>query len=160
MQSAVTLKLPQPALILVMLAFTASVGNAQSASFLEKVTGQTAQPVDPELAFSVKARNTGPQQVMLDFTVRPDYYLYRERISVTLKDAPAWRIKNIEFPQATIKEDKIFGRMPVYTRSFSVPVKLEGKPGSPASLFIQYQGCYGTLGVCYPPATAMLKVAP
>ncbi len=139
----------------------ASIGaHAQSGGFLEKLTGKTAEPVDPALAFSVKARTTGPQQVTLDFFIRPDYYLYRERISVALKDAPAWRIKNITFPPTTVKEDKIFGRSPVYTQSFSVPVQLEGKPGSPASLLVQYQGCFEPLGVCYPPQAATLKVKP
>lgn len=137
----------------------ASTG-AQSSSFMEKLTGKTNEPVDPELAFSVKARTIGPQQMAVEFSIRPDYYLYRERISVVLKDSPGWRIKSTVFPPTTIKEDKIFGRSPVYTQSFSVPVQLEGKPGSPASLLVQYQGCFEPLGVCYPPATAILKVTP
>lgn len=150
----------EQAFLAVAIVFAAADAQAQSGGLLEKLTGKTAEPVDPALAFSVKARTTGPQQVTLDFSVRPDYYLYRERISVTLKDSPAWQIKNTAFPPAAIKEDKIFGRSPVYTQSFSVPVKLEGKPGSPASLQVQYQGCFEPLGVCYPPATATLKVTP
>ncbi len=134
--------------------------GAQSSGFLEKLTGKTNEPVDPALAFRVKGRTTGPQQMAVEFYIRPDYYLYRERISVVLKDSPGWRIKSIVFPPTTIKEDKIFGRSPVYTQSFSVPVQLEGKSGSPASLLVQYQGCFEPLGVCYPPATAILKVTP
>lgn len=144
----------------VMIALASAGTHAQSAGLLEKLTGKTAEPVDPALAFNVKARTTGPQQVTLDFAIRPDYYLYRDRISITLKDAPAWRIKNIAFPPTTIKEDKIFGRSPVYIQSFSVPIKLEGKSGSPASLLVQYQGCFEPLGVCYPPAITTLKVMP
>ena len=127
---------------------------------MEKLTGKSNEPVDPELAFRVKGRTTGLQQMAVEFSIRPDYYLYRERISVVLKDSPGWRIKSTVFPPTTIKEDKIFGRSPVYTQSFSVPVQLEGKPGSPASLLVQYQGCFEPLGVCYPPATAILKVTP
>jgi thiol:disulfide interchange protein DsbD len=134
--------------------------GAQPSSFMEKLTGKTNEPVDPELAFSVKGRAIGSQQMALEFSIRPDYYLYRERISVVLKDSPGWRIKNTVFPPTTIKEDKIFGRSPVYTKSFSVPVQLEGKSGSPASLLVQYQGCFEPLGVCYPPATAIIKVTP
>ncbi len=150
----------EQAFLAVAIAFAAACAQAQSGGLLEKLTGKTAEPVDPALAFSVKARTTGPQQVMLEFSIRPDYYLYRERISVALKDSPAWRIQSIAFPPTTIKEDKIFGRSPVYTQSFTVPIKLEGKPGSPASLLVQYQGCFEPLGVCYPPATATLKVTP
>ncbi|HEY0844133.1 MAG TPA: protein-disulfide reductase DsbD N-terminal domain-containing protein [Noviherbaspirillum sp.] len=149
-----------PTAIAFAMALAAIGAQAQSGGVLNKLTGKSAEPVDPALAFSVKARSTGPQQVTLDFSVRPDYYLYRERISVTLKDSPGWQIKNTAFPPTTIKEDKIFGRSPVYTQSFSVPVKLEGKSGAPASLLVQYQGCFDPLGVCYPPATAILKVAP
>ncbi len=144
----------------VMIGLASTGAHAQSGGLLEKLTGKPAEPVDPALAFSVKARTTGPQQVTLDFSIRPDYYLYHDRINITLKDAPAWRIKNITFPPATIKEDKIFGRSPVYTQSFSVPIKLEGKFGSPASLLVQYQGCFEPLGVCYPPAITTLKVMP
>lgn len=149
-----------PAAIALAMTLAAAGAHAQSGGLLEKLTGKTAEPVDPALAFSVKARTTGPQQVTLDFFIRPDYYLYRERISVALKDAPAWRIKNTAFPPTTIKEDKIFGRSPVYTQSFLVPVQLEGKPGAPASLLVQYQGCFEPLGVCYPPATTILKITP
>ena len=149
-----------PAAIALAMTLATAGAHAQSGGLLDRLTGKTAEPVDPALAFSVKARTTGPQQVTLDFFIRPDYYLYRERISVALKDAPAWRIKNTAFPPTIIKEDKIFGRSPVYTQSFSVPVQLEGKPGAPASLLVHYQGCFEPLGVCYPPATATLKVMP
>jgi thiol:disulfide interchange protein DsbD len=146
----------------ILVLFAAAIGiattGAQSSSFMEKLTGKTNEPVDPELAFSVRARTIGPQQIALEFSIRPDYYLYRERISVVLKDSPGWRIKSSVFPPTTIKEDRIFGRSPVYTKSFSVPVQLEGKSGSPASLLVQYQGCFEPLGVCYPPATAIIKV--
>lgn len=159
-QSTIFPRLSGHAFIALTIAFSSVGAHAQSGGLLQKLTGKTAEPVDPALAFSVKARTTGPQQVTLDFSVRPDYYLYRERISVALKDSPAWRVKNIAFPPTTIKEDKILGRSTVYTKSFSVPVKLDGKSGSPASLLVQYQGCFETLGVCYPPATATLKVTP
>ncbi len=66
--------------------------GAQSSGFLEKLTRKTNEPVEPELAFSVKGRTTGPQQMAIEFSIRPDYYLYRERISVILKDSPGWRI--------------------------------------------------------------------
>lgn len=147
-------------LALLITAIGIATSGAQSSGFLEKLTGKTNEPVDPALAFRVMGRTTGPQQITVEFFIRPDYYLYRERISVVLKDSPGWRIKSTAFPPTTIKEDKIFGRSPVYTQSFSVPVQLEGKPGSPASLLVQYQGCFEPLGVCYPPATAILKVNP
>ena len=159
-QSTILHRLSGQAFLFVAIAFSSVGVHAQSGGLLEKLTGKTAEPVDPSLAFSVKARTTGPQQVTLDFFVRPDYYLYRERISVEMKDSPAWRVKNIAFPPTTIKQDKLLGRTPVYTKSFSVPVKLEGKSGTPALLLVQYQGCFETLGVCYPPASATLKVAP
>lgn len=152
-------KIWQTAIVLGMVLAVAGA-YAQSGGMLEKLTGKSEEPVDPALAFSVKARSTGPQQITLDFFVRSNYYLYRERIKVALKGSPAWRIQNIGFPPATTKEDRIFGRSEVYTQSFSVPVKLEGKPGSPASVLVSYQGCFEPLGVCYPPETVTLKAVP
>lgn len=145
------------AAIAVVIALATTGVHSQSSSLLEQLTGKSKEPIDPALAFSVAARNTGSHQVSLDFSVRPDYYLYRERISVALKDSPGWRIKHVGFPQATVKVDKTFGRSSVYTKSFSVPVDLEGKGGSPASLVVTYQGCFEPIGVCYPPETVMLK---
>lgn len=77
----------------------AAVGlHTQSGGLPENLTGKTAEPVDPALAFRAKALTTGSQQVTLDFFIRPGYYLYRERISVALENAAAWRIMNTAFP--------------------------------------------------------------
>lgn len=145
------------AVIVIATAFATTGVHSQSANMLERLTGKSKEPVDPALAFSVVSRKTGSHQITLDFSVRPDYYLYRERISVTLKDSPSWHIKQVGFPPATIKVDKTFGRSPVYEKYFSVPVDLAGKTGTFASLLVTYQGCFEPIGVCYPPETLVLK---
>lgn len=83
---------PLSKLVLLITAIGLATSGAQSSGFLEKLTRKTNEPVEPELAFSVKGRTTGPQQMAIEFSIRPDYYLYRERISVILKDSPGWRI--------------------------------------------------------------------
>lgn len=118
-----------------------------------------AEPVDPEKAFVVQARRAAPGRVVVDFTILPDYYLYRERTSIALQDASGLRIKSVDFPTPTMKNDMSFGLVGVYARSFSVGVELEGSAKAEPTLLVKYQGCFETIGICYPPQEATLKVA-
>lgn len=120
--------------------------------------GKVAEPVDPDKAFKVAARRAGPNRVVVDFSVLPAYYLYEDRTSIALQSSPGVRIKKVVFPKPRMKDDMSFGRVAVYPASFAVEVELEGAEKSAATFLVQYQGCYETMGVCYPPQTATLKV--
>lgn len=148
--------------IFCLLLVAATTSAQEQSGLLERLTGKPgkrAEPVEPEKAFSVGAKRAAPNRVVVDFSVRPEYYLYRERLLIGLKDSPGQRIKQLDLPPATMKDDKTFGRSAVYTRSFSVPVEIDGSVRGPTTLLVRYQGCYETLGVCYPPVTTTLTVA-
>lgn len=132
---------------------------AQNIGFLEKLTGKVAEPVSPEDAFSVKARRIDRSRIVLDFAVRPGYYLYKERLSVTLKDTPAIRIARVDYPPAVIKQDLTFGRSDVYTKPFILPMQLEKESKDAVTVVVGYQGCYEAMGVCYPPETKIFTLA-
>lgn len=127
---------------------------------VEKLIGKTAEPVSPDLAFSVKARRVDATRIALDYSVRPGYYLYRERMVIALKDAPGVRIARINFPPTVTKEDKTFGRSEVFKASFIVTVQLEGNTKAAAMVMTNYQGCYEALGVCYPPESKAITIPP
>ena len=132
---------------------------AQNIGFLEKLTGKVAEPVLPDEAFSVKARRIDGARIVLDFVVRPGYYLYKERLSVTLKDTPAIRIARVDYPPAVIKQDRTFGRSDVYTKPFALPMQLETASNDAVSVVVTYQGCYEAMGVCYLPERKIFTLA-
>lgn len=145
------------ALCVVALTAETSTTFAQTQSLFEKVTGRVPEPVSPDEAFNVKARRIDPTRIALDYTVRPNYYLYRERLTVSLPTAQGVRITRVDYPPGIIKEDKTFGRSEVYTKPFVIMVHLEGNGPVPA-VVAKYQGCYELMGVCYPPETKTLSV--
>lgn len=144
---------------LCVVALTAEISTtfAQTLSLFEKVTGRVPEPVSPDEAFSVKARRIDATRIALDYSVRPNYYLYRERLAVSLPTAQGVRITRVDYPPGMIKEDKTFGRSEVYTKPFVIMVHLEGSGQVPA-VIAKYQGCYELMGVCYPPETKTLSV--
>lgn len=125
---------------------------------VEKLMGKAAEPVSPDQAFSVKARRVDATRIALDYSVRPGYYLYRERMAIALKDTPGVRIARINFPPTITKEDKTFGRSEVFKTSFVVTVELEGNTKAAAMVMTNYQGCYEALGVCYPPESKAITI--
>lgn len=130
------------------------------AGVVEKLLGKAEEPVSPDQAFSVKVRRVDATRIALDYSVRPGYYLYRERMAIALKDTPGVRIARINFPPTVTKEDKTFGRSEVFKSSFVVNVQIEGNTKAAAMLITNYQGCYEAIGVCYPPESKTITVPP
>jgi thiol:disulfide interchange protein DsbD len=149
--------LMRAALCAAALATVASTTFAQTPSLFEKITGRVPEPVSPDEAFRVTVRQMDATRIAVDYSIRPNYYLYRDRLAVSLQNAQGVRISRIDYPPGVIKEDKTFGRSEVYTKPFVVTVHLEGKGAVPA-IIAKYQGCYELLGVCYPPETKAIPV--
>lgn len=111
--------------------------------------------LDPAAAFRVEASET-PGAVELQFTIAPDYYLYRDHFAfeagenVTLGAAT--------MPQGTVKFDPTFDKeLEVYHRSVKVHLPVLSASG-PFDLRVRYQGC-SDKGVCYPPQDKVIHVA-
>ena len=77
-----------------------------------------------------------------------------------LKDASGVRLKKLTYPAAVTKQDKSFGPTQVYPKSFEIHGMVTGteKISSPVILVARYQGCFETLGVCYPPQVSEMKL--
>lgn len=130
----------------------------QNAGILGKLTGKAEEPVSPELAFSVAARRLDATRIALNYSIRPGYYLYRDRLGIALHDMPNVRIAKIDWPATVIKDDKVFGKSHVFKQSFTTTVVLSGNTKGPITLAANYQGCFEAMGICYPPETKTLKV--
>jgi thiol:disulfide interchange protein DsbD len=144
-----------------MLAAVFSAGAAEGLPFnkpaLPAALASTSAPkvfLMPEEAFKVSISAATAQDLAVEFTPAPGYYLYRDRIKV-LGTAEA-SVGRLAFPQAESKQDPSFGRVWVYHHPFAVDVSLPSDP--PRELAITYQGC-AEQGICYPPTTQHFVLA-
>lgn len=113
-----------------------------------------AELLPPDAAFSVKAM-PGAEGVHLAFHVAAGYYLYQQRISVQM--ASGGEQLQLRFPAAQTKSDRFFGEQKVYGQDFTV-VALTAASKRPGKAIVHYQGCAGSVGVCYPPQTATIEL--
>ena len=118
-------------------------------------------PVPPDLlpnerAFAFSARAVDPRTVEVRFDIAPGYYLYRDKLKVTVAPGalgapPAW-------PAGEIHRDEFFGESVTYRRTLDASVPLTGaSPGRPVTVTAESQGC-ADAGVCYPPQRQSVTV--
>jgi thiol:disulfide interchange protein DsbD len=120
------------------LASLAGLGGARQDEFL-----------DPDQAFKLTISAKDGQTLAASFTPAPGYYLYRDKIRITLKDATDSSIAALELPKGETKNDPSFGATEVYHHPFEATVRLKGADRK-ITLLASYQGC-SEKGVCYPP---------
>jgi thiol:disulfide interchange protein DsbD len=121
------------------------------------------EPLPPEQAFQVTARWADAQRVSIQFNIKPDYYLYKDRVTVEINGStPGIRLTQLNYPAPITKQDKSFGPVQVYSKSFEIQGLITGadKFSTPITLVARYQGCFEPLGVCYPPQISEMKLNP
>ncbi|MBV0932127.1 protein-disulfide reductase DsbD [Marinobacterium sp. A346] len=142
----------QPVLMLLML-LSATV--AQASLFGSGASAN--QPVDVDEAFQLRVESPAPGVARLVWAVKSDYYLYREKIGVTLPEG----VEQVARRDASgdIKDDPLFGQVEVYHELAEVELLLgratEGNDD--VEIDVTYQGCWEG-GVCYPPVTKTVSV--
>ncbi|TSA19990.1 MAG: protein-disulfide reductase DsbD [Betaproteobacteria bacterium] len=109
-------------------------------------------PVLPaEEAFKLTLKRDG-NFVTAHFSVADGYYLYRDKIRLTVKQPQGATLGKIAFPKADDKDDPNFGRMAVYHRDFTASAPLGGiKANEGVIIEASWQGCNEAAGICYPP---------
>lgn len=115
--------------------------------------------LEPDEAFKLKVAFKGTNTLIADLIPAPGYYLYKDRIRFTLKDASGVTIGRVNLPAGEVKTDQFFGKMETYPR----PVKAElvltrAAKAKDLTLIASYQGCHSKLGVCYPPIEKSIKM--
>jgi thiol:disulfide interchange protein DsbD len=111
-----------------------------------------------EEAFVLAAERQADGTIVLDWTIAPDSYLYRDRSELALVDAGGASLGEPDFAPAKEKQDPFFGQVAVYYEQARVRVPIEGQPGPDATLKVTYQGCNEPVGVCYPPIERRLAL--
>ncbi|MDR7345737.1 thiol:disulfide interchange protein DsbD [Pantoea alhagi] len=104
-------------------------------------------------AFSFDFSQQG-DQLTLRWQVKPGYYLYRQQISLTAKQAT---LAPLRLPEGQPHEDEFYGKSEIYPQDLTVPVTIT-EAGDNASVTLRYQGC-AAAGFCYPPETREIPLA-
>ncbi|HSH43004.1 MAG TPA: protein-disulfide reductase DsbD domain-containing protein [Arenicellales bacterium] len=115
--------------------------------------------LEPEQAFRVEARMTGPQTLAVTWRIADGHYMYRQAFSLS---APRGGVILGEpsFPEGNNRHDEFFGDVVTFEDdvTFTVPVTPIANGLSRFDLRATGQGCNEPLGVCYPPLTRDLVV--
>jgi len=108
--------------------------------------------LEPDQAFRLKVAVKGPNTVLAELIPANGYYLYKERIHFSLKDANGVTINTVKLPSGEIKTDQIFGKTEVYKKTIPAEITVgRSAKANKLTLVASYQGCHEKLGVCYPP---------
>src|SRR5512139_913395 len=123
-----------------------SFGAKKQATFL---------PPDQAFGLSVTVRDA--HTLLASFRVTPGYYLYRDKVSLSIKGNTA-KITRINLPEGEIKQDPNFGEMHVFHQSFQAEIELDAATNvQQLTLLASYQGC-AEGGICYPPIDKEIKL--
>ncbi|WP_034911646.1 protein-disulfide reductase DsbD [Erwinia sp. 9145] len=121
------------------------------ASLFNKQSGNPFGTVDQAFAFDFSQQGN---RLTLNWQVKPGYYLYRQQIVVSSKNATlaAWQL-----PRGKAHEDEFYGKTEIYPENLTLPLILR-QAGKDASVVVTYQGC-AAAGFCYPPETRTVPVS-
>jgi len=146
-------------LLLLALCF-APLTHAESLLDRLPTLGGTAQPafLPPDQAFGLAIEIKDANNLLANFKVTPTYYLYRDKIKVTLKSGTA-KILSFNMPTGDLKQDPNFGEMMVFHQSFQAEIALINNSTTPQNIVLEatYQGCSEN-GLCYPPINKEIKL--
>lgn len=110
-------------------------------------------------AFKLSADASSPNVLRLQWTIAPDYYMYRGRIE--LKAGDGLSLGALQLPDGIKSHDPYLGDVETYHHDVSASVPYSVAPGTTRlKLAVQYQGCHEVdPKICYPPHTEQLDLA-
>ena len=112
--------------------------------------------LEPARAFALSARALDASTVEARFAVADGYYLYRDKIRLTLEPGPL--AAPAVLPPGKLKHDDFFGEVQTYRGELAVRLTLAAAaPGAAVTLRAESQGC-ADAGVCYPPQLQRLAL--
>jgi thiol:disulfide interchange protein DsbD len=146
-------------LLLLLLCFTPLTHAESLLDRLPALRG-AAQPefLPPDQAFGLEVKIKDANKLLANFKVAPEYYLYRDKVSIHIKSGAA-KIRSINMPQGDLKQDPNFGEMRVFHQSFQAEITLINTSTTAQNITLEasYQGCSEN-GLCYPPIVKQIKL--
>ena len=135
-------------------------GSLKAISDRLGLSGAEEEFLDPDEAFKVEAMEVKPGLLEVRWTIADDYYLYQDKLKVTLADNPDVALGEVQLPKGKLKHDEFFGDVEVFYNSVTAQVPVQHLTGKARDITLQigHQGC-ADAGLCYPPATKELPLA-
>ena len=105
------------------------------------------------------AESTDGRSIRIKWHIADGYYLYRDKIGLTLTEADGVELGTVTTPEGEEKEDEFFGRTQVYYGSGEATAQLRRTEPNATEVMLkaEYQGC-ADIGVCYPPMETTIPV--
>jgi thiol:disulfide interchange protein DsbD len=115
---------------------------------------QAQRPLSADKVFQLSVAPGAEGALVLNWTIAPGNYLYRDKIQVT---SPQGVSLAVQTPAGEMKDDPSFGETEVYHRQAQATVAAKSLSDR-GSVQVSFQGC-AEQGICYPPITRMVDLA-
>jgi len=116
-----------------------------------------AEPLPAAEVFQLDVTKLDPNTFTINWQIKPDYFLYSDRIKLTEAPDSNIHLGTIRFPAPLKKTDRQGHEYPVYRNQLSLPISVLGEKPGETILELHYQGCADD-GFCYPPEVKHIKV--
>ncbi|WP_133127022.1 protein-disulfide reductase DsbD [Legionella nagasakiensis] len=116
-----------------------------------------ANPPPAEEVFQITATPSDPNTLLLNWDIRPGFFLYKNRILLTPQANSNIHLGPIRFPESLKKTDKQGQTYEVYRKQLTLPVSILSDQAGESLLNVRYQGCAND-GFCYPPQLKQIKL--
>ena len=113
-----------------------------------------AEPLPVAQVFQATIKQIDAKTLAIHWTIKPGYYLYREKIHFDSEQTLASAV----LPPGVPKQNKFLGQYQVYQKGMTVLLKFVHPLQNTLALTVSYQGC-AEAGFCYPPVTKVFSLA-
>ncbi len=109
----------------------------------------------PEQAFAIQPSKVNSSEqgnyVIVTWKIADGYYIYRDKVSFTVKD-DSLVLGDVELSPSETKEDPYFGKIQIYKNELTAKIPFTSSKKKDELLFLsaKSQGC-ASGGICYPP---------
>ena len=132
-----------------------SVSKINNTLQLQDNLNNKTHPLQVHEAFPLSVIAIDDKTLVINWLIKEDYYLYKDKMSFVADGA---KIETINFPEAKLKQDEFFGQVRVYEKPIEILVTLSEIQNDVLTLNIGYQGCWSG-GVCYPPQNDLIRIS-
>lgn len=117
-----------------------------------------ASPPSAEEIFQLSAKREDPNTFILNWSIKPGYFLYKDKIQLQPKGDKLYKLGKIRFPKPLSKTNNRGEEFEIYRLKLSLPVPVLGEAAGEDLITVHYQGCSDD-GFCYPPQAKEIKLS-
>jgi thiol:disulfide interchange protein DsbD len=125
---------------------------------LTSLLGFAGLPPKASEVFQLSTHVVDPNTFLLDWQIKPGFFLYREPIQLTESQDSNFHLGNLSLPPPQQHTDQQGKKTLVYRNHLTLPIAILGNQAGEALLTVHYQGCSDD-GFCYPPVDQPIKIA-